>query len=175
MFEWSARQAPPWFFGVALWKEDEYYDQPIPPVIGLLQDTPVVLKDVPPLPVMGTGDARRPAPVIVPGPAPIRGQADHHLVVFAPGVESRWFFETARAYWDRFRPVVTTLTELIEVVPPSQSLAVSVITPPDLVDLMRATITGRYPNIYLDLLLTTDETGLRAELDRRASIGLRFG
>lgn len=174
MFEWIARQAPPWFFGVTLWKEDEYYlpGGGVVPAIGRLAETPPVYKDVPPLDVMNPNYNLTPEPV---GPGPIHGQADHHMVILAPGLESRWFFETARAYWEAFRPMVTTHAELIDYIPSTQSLAATVIAPPDMLDAMRMTIRDRYPNVYFDLIVADDINRARYVLDERVRVNRRFG
>jgi hypothetical protein len=71
MFDWIATQAPPWFFGVTLWKEDDYFSPTTAPAIHLMQEIPPLLREVPPLEVMGIpqqpvcagdGHAARPRP-----------------------------------------------------------------------------------------------------------------
>jgi hypothetical protein len=176
MFEWIARQAPPWFFGVTLWKEDEYYlpgGGPVP-AVGRLAETPPVYKDVPPLEVMNPGFLLELTPE-ARGPGPIHGQADHHMIILAPELDTSWFFDTAQSYWDAFRPIVTTHTELIDFIPNTQSLAVTVIAPPDMVDAMRLVITDRYPNVYFDLILADDLNRVRYVLQDRALVNRRFG
>jgi hypothetical protein len=109
------------------------------------------------------------------GPAPIRGQADFHMLLLAPGLDTRWFFETCNAYWSRFRPMFTTRFELIELIPSSRSLAVTVLAQPDMVDTMRAAVRDRFPNVWFDLIVADDTDRVRAILDARAQAGLRFG
>ena len=173
MFEWIARVAPPWFFGVTLWKEDDYYVPGPAPVIGRLAETPPLLKDVPPIEVMGPGLSI--ATPVVPGPGPIHGQADFHIVILAPGLEASWFFDTAQAYWNLFRPMVTTRSELIDFIPNTKSLAVTVITPAEMVDTMRLAIASRYPNVWFDLIVADDINDVRDTLNQRVRVNRRFG
>ena len=175
MFEWIAREAPPWFFGVTLWKEDDYYIPGTAPAIGRLAETPPVLKEVPPLEVMGTGVPAALQTPTPPGPGPIRGQADFHMILLAPGLDSSWLFETARAYWNTFRPMITTAAELIDLIPSTQSLAVTVISPPELAETLRAAISDRYPNIWFDLIETTNVEEVANTLNMRVRVNRRFG
>ncbi len=175
MFEWIAREAPPWMFGVTLWKEDDYYNGDYTaPAIGLMGDTPVILKTVPAIEVMGPGIT--PVPTIPPpGPGPIHGQADFHLIILASGLSSDWFFNTARSYWERFRPIVTTIPELIDLVPNSKSLAATVIAPPDLIGSMQSAIRDRFVYVYFDLIIADDFVRVEEVFARRVATNLRFG
>jgi hypothetical protein len=175
MFEWIAREAPPWFFGVTLWKEDEYYQPGTAPAIGRLSEIPPILKEVPPIEVMGTGIPPALATPTPPGPGPIRGQPDFHMILLAPGLSSEWFFDTARAYWNTFRPIVTTSVELIDLMPSTQSLAITVISPADLVETLRQAISGRYPNIWFDLLQADSLESVANTLNERVRVNRRFG
>lgn len=174
MFEWIAQQAPSWMFGVTLWKEDEYYDSDYTaPAVDRMAGTPPILKQVPAIEVMGTGVTVPTLPP--PGPGPIHGTADFHLIILAPGLDSSWFFDSARAYWQTFRPIVTTLTELIDYVPGSKSLAATVIAPPDLVETMQRAIRDRFRNVYFDLIVADNPVRVKEVFDGRVQLGLRFG
>ncbi len=174
MFEWIAREAPPWFFGVTLWKEDEYYEPTQAPAIGRMAGKEPILKPVPDLDVMAGPPIPTPTPT-VPGPGPIHGRADFHMIILAPGLEPRWFFETARAYWHTFRPIVTTLPELIDFVPGTRSLAATVIAPPGAGEALRDQIRARYPNVWFDLIDADDIERVTEVLNERVRIGRRFG
>ena len=172
MFEWIARQAPPWFFGVCLWKEDEYYKTGPVRAIARLQETPPILCSVPPLDVFGGGQYFGP----MTGPGPLQGEPSFHAIVLAPGLDTRWFFDTARAYWNQFRPMVTTAWNFIEHIPPSRSLAVTVIAPPDMADALRQSIQQKYPNVLFDLILAVNSPGQVADvLNARVRSNRRFG
>lgn len=175
MFEWIAREAPPWFFGVTLWKEDEYYGFGRARAIDRLEQIPPVLKQIPPLNVMGDGAPPWLATPAAPGPGPIHGQADFHMVIFAPGLDSRWFFETAQPYWNLFRPIVTDTVELINFIPSTQSLAATVLCPPELVETMTRVIREHYPNVWFDLIVADDLATVAETLNMRVRVNRRFG
>ncbi len=176
MFEWIARYAPPWFFGVCLWKEDEYYEPGPARAITRLAETPPLYVSVPPLEVMAGPVVPTPTPTPeVYGPGPIHGTPDVHMVVLAGGLTSEWFLETARLYYGQFRPVVTTQTDLIQYIPNSTSLAVTLIAPPDQADAVRDSLRALYPNVWVDVIRAEALERVRAVLDARAQRGLRFG
>jgi hypothetical protein len=178
MFEWITRTAPPWFFGVCLWKEDEYYPAGKVRAIQRLEETPPLYRAVPSIEVMGGGyQSIRIGPDGQPlrGPGPIQGRADMHMIVLAPGLESDWFFATAQPYWNTFRPIVTTRAEFVEYIPFTRSLAVTVIAPPDLVEAMTQEIQERYPNIWFDLIIADDLDRVREVFNERTRVNRRFG
>jgi hypothetical protein len=122
------------------------------------------------------GGTPGPAPTaVVPGPGPIHGTPDLHLLALAGGLSSDWFLDTARAYYDRFRPVVTVQLDLIQYVPSSASVAVTLIAPPGQADAVRDALLTLYPNLWVDVILADDLARVRALLDARAQRNLRFG
>jgi len=173
MFDWCAQQSPPWFFGVTLWKEDDYFSPGTAPAIHRMGENQTILKQVPPLEVMGSAPVRM-TPT-APGPGPIRGEAEFHMVLLAQGIDSNWFFDTARAYWNRFRPIFTTRFDLIDMIPTNSSLAVTIIAPTEMVPTMRAAVEGRYPNVWFDLIVADDLARVRQVFDDRVTANLRFG
>ena len=174
MFNWIATDAPPWFFGLTLWKEDDYYLPGPVQAINRLGEVPAPFKTVPAIPVIGSGAP----PIATPtpyGPGPIHGQADFHMILLGPGLDTQWFFDTAQAYWNLFRPIVTTHSELIQFIPDSRSLAVTVITTPDTVDLMQAQIKERYVNVWFDLIVADTIDNVANTFNQRARVNRRFG
>ena len=85
------------------------------------------------------------------------------------------FFETAQSYWNTFRPIVTAHTELIDYIPNTQSLAVTVITPPDTAEALRVAMAERYPNVLFDLVLTDNIESVRFLFNDRVLLNRRFG
>jgi hypothetical protein len=175
MFEWIANVAPPWFWGVCLWKEDEYFNHG-GYALENLRNNPPILKNVPPLEVMGAGNYVF-APYVPPqGPGPIHGAPNFHMVILAPGLEPGWFFDTAFAYWSAFRPIVTTLADFINFFTPDRSLATTVIATPDTVELMTQVISDPYPNILFDLIVAEGTLDTIAQLlNDRAQRNAPFG
>ncbi len=179
MFDWISREAPPWFWGVALWKWDHYYDPsgggPMP-AAGLLEQTNPLPKDVEGLDTLD-GVEPPPATVIIepPGPGPVRGEPTYHFIVLAPGIDETWFFTFGKVYWERFRPMLMTVYEFINFLPKDTSLAVTVLTTPDLVDLMNNQIQREWPNVYMDFIVGTESREIEEILNSRVAAGRRFG
>jgi hypothetical protein len=171
MFEWIANQAPAWFFGVCLWKEDDYWEPGPARAITRLIETPPILKNVPPTEVMASGSA---APTF--GPGPIQGEPTYHVVLLAPGLDPKWFFDTARAYWNVFRPVVSPVWDFIYDIPHDRSLAVTVISTVDMAQIMSDVVKKQYPNVYFDLIVAAGDLSNVADiLNGRVYSNRRFG
>lgn len=179
MFEWIANQAPPWFFGVCLWKEDEYYfNGTNVPAINRLAAIPPIFRNVPPVNVMADGYSPvRISPDGEPlvGPGPIRGRPDLHMILLAPGLNTDWFFETAQPYWNTFRPIVTTRADLLTSIPYEVSVAMTVIAQPDQVHDMTEAIQERYPHVWFDLIVAADLDDVRELFNFRVVSNRRFG
>ncbi|NWF67990.1 MAG: hypothetical protein HXY40_02775 [Chloroflexi bacterium] len=176
MFEWSALNAPAWFFGSCIWKEDLYYRHGGYALEQLERIAPIY-KNVPAVEVMGGGGQFVSAPTLPPpGPGPIHGAPNFHMVLLAPGLEARWFFDTAFAYWSVFRPIVTTFADWPNYFNYTRSLAITVIATPESADLMRESISAAYPNILFDLIVVEDNLDSVAQLlNARAQRNARFG
>lgn len=172
MFDWIARQAPPWLFGVCLWKEDVYYNTGKTLAILRLEENEPYFKPVPPLEVMA--EPLELVEEIVPGPGPIHGQADFHMIILGPGVDTDWFFDTAQPYWELFRPIVTTHIDLIDFFQSDKSLAATVISPPQYVDIMTERIKDRYPNVWFDLIVADSRQDVGDILNERVERNQRF-
>ncbi len=178
MFDWIATSAPPWFFGVTLWKEDDYFEPGRAHAVTRLREIPTKYRTVPPIPVIGGnipypyGDQEA-APA--PGPAPIHGQADFHMMILAPGLDANWFLEATQAYWEQFRPIVTTVIEMVDYITSDHSLAVTVVAPPEAADALQERIAAPYPNVWFDLVIADSRERLVDIFNRRAAQRQRFG
>mgnify|MGYP005839067625 CR=1 FL=1 len=182
MFNWlSSNAAPPWMFGVALWKEDIYWSGPngTVPAIQRMTSTSPPLKDVPPLDTGGSGwvgpVGATPVQPTPTGPGPVHGMPDYHFIILAPGLDPQWFFQAAEAYWTRFHPVLLDSTDLIPLLPYDKTLAVTAITPPDQVEAMNTQIRDRWPNAWYDLVVVDSPLRLAEVFNQRVSAGRRFG
>lgn len=170
MFNWLVTNGPAWHFGITVWKEDEYYDHGLPAIERMAQ-VRQLLKDVPPLSPSAPGGV-----LVGAGPGPVHGEPDFHFVILAPGLEPEWFFETAQPYWNTFRPIVTTLTDFIPLMPYNKSVAATVIAPPDSLDEMIGAIKDPYPNVWLDLVPIQGDFATLAEIfNDRVWSNQRFG
>jgi hypothetical protein len=165
MFEWITHHAPEWFFGVCLWKEDDYWEPGPAKATDRLMETPPLLRTVPPIETVSQM-----------GPGPVHGEPTFHMVILAPGLEPQWFFDNARAYWNTFRPMVTGAWNLIDNIPYEKSLAATVIAPPDMVDSMTLSIREKYPNVLFDLIIANGDLSNVAEIfNSRVWSNNRFG
>ncbi len=178
MFEWIAREAPPWMFGVTLWKEDDYYvereDHGFPPALTMMENRPPILKQVPPIETLSPDVP----PTDIPytgGPGPVHGTPDYHFLVLAPGLQDEWFFEAAANYWQTFRPMIVTNLDLIQYIPTDRSLAVTVLARSDTIDYMNAQIRDAWPNIWYDPVIADTLEGMTQVLNWRADALSPFG
>jgi hypothetical protein len=189
MFEWIARQGPPWFWGVTLWNESDYFDlQGTVLAVERLINTPVLKKVVPSLDT-GGGGVIQPQPttpaeqqppvaqptVIATGPRPVQGEPDYHWLVLAPGLQADWFFQAARRYWQTFRPMVLTEWDLIRFMPTNKSLAVTVLARSDTIEYVTERIQVQWPSILFDPVVYDNLGDMQKELDNRATYQKRFG
>jgi hypothetical protein len=169
MFNWIITNAAPWHFGICLWKEDEYYHYNLAALFRMEQ-VPQLRRTREQLEgLIGFGETGL-------GPGPLKGEPTYHVVILAPGLEPRWFFETAQPYWNRYRPIVTTGWNFMSLIPNTRSLAATIIAPPDVVDSVKHTLVKQYPNVYLDIILASGDLGNVANvLNGRVWANRRFG
>jgi len=183
MFNWIAGSAaPPWMFGVTLWKEDAYWEGPhgVAPAVQRLAGLSAPLKEVPPLDTGGSvwSSPFQPNAVATPlpeGPGPVHGGPDYHFIILAPGIDPEWFFQAAEQYWLRFNPILLDSPALIADLPYDKTLAVTVIAAPDQAEAMNASIRDQWPTIWYDLILVQSSTDLLAVFNQRLSTNRRFG
>ncbi|MGF1507091.1 MAG: hypothetical protein GYB64_03885 [Chloroflexi bacterium] len=100
---------------------------------------------------------------------------DYHFMVLAPGLQSAWFFQAARQYWQRFQPIVTDDLDLLGYTPQGSTVAVSVLARPDTADFVKREILQARGDAFVDMIVTNDLPSMEATLNRRAELGERFG
>ena len=173
-FNWIASQAPPWMFGLTVWKEDDYFEGPDRPLraVQRLAETAPYFKLVPPIEALGGVGPQGTVPI---GPGPIHGSPDYHFMLITPGFNTNWFFGEAREYWDQFRPTIVSSPDYIGYIPYQKSLAVTVLATPDLVDYMTQQIKQRWPTVWFDLIVAHQPQEVAKILRRRATVKRRFG
>lgn len=161
----ASGQAPPWMFGLCLWKEDDYFgdgNRPAAPAVQRLADAPPLFKAVNRIEAMAPGKGPGPLGAPVPGPGPIHGMPDLHWLIMAPGTDPTVIMEAGRDYWELYRPAILTALDLIAQVPPTLSLAVTLVAPPAQADALKARIKALGPNIYIDLIPAETAAQLQA-------------
>jgi hypothetical protein len=102
-------------------------------------------------------------------------QYDYHFLLLAPGLQSAWFFQAARQYWQRFQPVVTDNPELLSFIPPDKLVAVTVLARSDTAQFVQEQIEMQRSNARLDLVIADELPLMESILNGRASAGLPFG
>jgi hypothetical protein len=174
MFNWIAIAGPPWMFGLALWKEDDYVRGGLDPIpaVKRLAETPALPKVVPPLDALGAPGGWLAAGG---GPGPIHGAPDHHFVVFAPGFDANWFFAHGRDYWEKFRPALLDSTDFVSRFPRRRSLGLTLLATPEMGEYTARQIRERWPNVWVDVVLAGDAETLAQVLADRTASGRRFG
>jgi hypothetical protein len=171
VFEWMVNVAPAWFFGLCLWKEDEYYDLIRARAIDLLENSTPLVKAVP-----GTAVANVIDLTSQRGPGPVHGEPDFHIVFLASDIEPHWFFDTGQHYWNMFRPIVTRVTDFMDFFPYNKSLAATIIAKADSAEMMKSLIREHYPNVRIDLILAeNDLSNVGNVLNERVWTKRRFG
>jgi hypothetical protein len=188
MFRWIAEEAPPWFWGLNLWIEDDYFPggKPIRAITRLAGEA-VVQKAVLDVETTSgrvfelnythtTSAPSGPRPTsIYTGPGPIITEVDYHWLILGPGLQADWFFTAAQRYWQTFRPTVLTDWNLIKFVPLSRTLAVTVLARSDTIGYLKRRVRDRWPNIYFDAVVFDTLEEMQATLDQRVDLLKRFG
>jgi len=200
LWRWISQQAPPWFFGVTVWMEVDYYDlQGTLPVIDRMAREEPILKNIPgidtssgniwwwavPDPDTDDDDSSsdddddngesNEEPSTRVGPAPVEGTPDYHWLLLAPGLQVDWFFRAAREYWQSFRPTVLTDWSLIERIPNNKSLAITVLARSDTINFVEEEIQQRWPNVLFDAVVYDSLDEMQQELEERAREQRRYG
>jgi hypothetical protein len=100
---------------------------------------------------------------------------DFHFMILAPGLQSAWFFQAARQYWQRFQPVVTDDWQLLAYIPPDRQVAATVLARADTAQFVQEQISIQRTNVRIDLIIADDLTLMESILDARAAAGTPFG
>lgn len=177
MFDWIATDAPEWMFGVTLWKEDAYRERG-QVTLSRLEQTQPVRKSVPAIPVMLDGSEAHAVGELLKGPGPIHGTADFHVVVLDAALGEAWFFDTAEAYWQTFKPILTTSVAFFEWLPYETSLAVTFIVSAENQAQAETRMRQNYPNAYVESIVVFPEQTLEqiaTIFAQRVATGRRFG
>lgn len=100
---------------------------------------------------------------------------DYHLMILAPGLQSAWFFQAARRYWQRFQPIVASGWELLNYIPAENSVAVTLLARPDTAEYASGQIGALRGDAHLDAIVANDLATMEVILTSRAESGQRFG
>ena len=100
---------------------------------------------------------------------------DYHFMILAPGLQSAWFFQAAKQFWQRFQPIVTDDWELLSYIPEDAPVAVTLLARPDTSAFAQGQVEAQRPNAFLDMIVVDDLPMMEAILNQRAESGQPFG
>lgn len=111
-------------------------------------------------------------PVMQPSPDQF---PDYHFLLIAPNLGAEWLFDAARAYWERFRPIVTSDLELPRLVPPENSIILTVIARRDTAAQWGVTVAQNLPHVLFDPVVYDSFDDMKQALNTRATLNQPFG
>ena len=100
---------------------------------------------------------------------------DYHFMILAPGLQSAWFFQAAKQFWQRYQPIVTDNWELLSYIPEEAPVAVTLLARPDTAAFAQRQVEAQRPGVFLDMIVVDDLTMMEAILNERAETGQPFG
>lgn len=112
----------------------------------------------------------------IAGPGVMHGAPGYHFIYFAPDTDANWVFDSPalQDYWARHKPVLITDIEMIDFLTADDSLAMTLITTPQMSDLLQSQITTRWQNAVLDVIVVPDAATLETIFTRRNQAGIRI-
>ena len=100
---------------------------------------------------------------------------NYHFLLIAPNLGAEWFFDAAREYWVRFRPIVVTDLELIRLIPKGYSIIVSMVARRDTAKQWGVWLGQNVPDALLDSVVYDAFEETRSTLNQRAQTNQPFG
>ncbi len=100
---------------------------------------------------------------------------DYHFMILAPGLQSAWFFQAARRFWQRYQPIVTDQVDLLSYLPAGATVGVTLLARPDTASYAQNQILAQRPDCHLDAIVVDDLPLMESILNARAESGLPFG
>jgi hypothetical protein len=100
---------------------------------------------------------------------------DYHFLLIAPNLGAEWYFEAARVYWERFRPIVISNLSLISIVPDNRSVSVTIVARRDLVAQLGVELSQLNPDALFDPVVYDFIEDAQAALEQRAQTNQPFG
>ncbi|MCA9904525.1 MAG: hypothetical protein KC547_11760 [Anaerolineae bacterium] len=100
---------------------------------------------------------------------------EYHFLMIAPGLGAEWLFDTARAYFDRFRPTIIPDLGFVQLVPTDRRIAVTTIARRDVAPTLGVQLGQLRPNALYDPIVHDTAPEVREVLDQRAATNQPFG
>ncbi len=102
-------------------------------------------------------------------------QPDYHLMYIDSTLGAEWLFSAARRYWDRYRPIIVSNLEVIALIPPKNTLTITILARRDIAPKIIDDISKRFPRAGRDPLVYDVPADLKLTLDGRVDYNQRFG
>jgi hypothetical protein len=102
-------------------------------------------------------------------------QPENHWLMIAGSVDPRWFFGAGIHYWETYRPTLVHGGEDLDLIPPHETVAVTVLAPAKEADMIERQIAQVRPDALIDVVICGTIEELTAELNWRVSTGRCFG
>jgi hypothetical protein len=100
---------------------------------------------------------------------------DYHFLLIASNLGAEWFFDAARAYWEKFRPTAISDLSLISIVPEDFSIAVTAVVRRDRVAQIGVELAKIAPQALYDPVVFDFIADAQRALDERARLFQPFG
>ncbi|MCL4246735.1 MAG: hypothetical protein KJ065_01145 [Anaerolineae bacterium] len=100
---------------------------------------------------------------------------EYHFLMIAPGLGAEWLFDTARAYFDRFRPTIIPDLAFVQLAPPDRRIAITTIARRDVAPTLGVQLGLLRPNALYDPIVRDTAAEVREMLDQRAATNQPFG
>lgn len=100
---------------------------------------------------------------------------NYHFLLIAPTLGAEWFFDAARAYWERYRPTTISDLELPRLVPAGYTIAVTVVARRDTASQWGVSIAQTIPDALFDPVVQDAFDNMKRVLDERAAQNQPFG
>ena len=100
---------------------------------------------------------------------------DYHFVFIASNLGAEWFFDAARAYWQRFTPTIISDLSIISLIPEDATMVVTVIARRDRVAEMGVELSRIAPEALFDPIVFDFVDEAQQVLDERAQLNQPFG
>lgn len=100
---------------------------------------------------------------------------DHHFLFIAPNLGAAWIFQAARTYWERYQPTIISDGALLELVPPDETVIVSLLTQRDAFRVSAVAIAQAREDAFLDALVYESPQEAALALDNRVALNQPFG
>jgi len=100
---------------------------------------------------------------------------DLHFLYIARNIPADWFFDAARAYWDRFRPTVISNFDLLSILPSDRTIIVTALVMRDSAAVAGVDLARSRPDVYFDAIVRDSFEEASITFAQRVGLNQPFG